>query len=276
MGMNRILRFAVVVLLVCLSVGSAFGADAPVKPLPATEKYEAAAGTAEQAFEKSLLVSIRTAQLACDRATLAAKQAYSRELQQQLTTATKAGKLDDANAASELKKMVDAEIKSLQDNLAEAQSRDVSLPPTPAEQAFADVLRTAINDARQAGDKARADAPGTSPKRFKIAAAEPWQKTVTVKKGDRLKIVATGNWCLRTTTRTHTTCGPAGIVNSAFTGIRHDAAVGALLGRIGSSGFVIGPGTELTAPQDGDLEMQSNDPKITDNDGELTVTITAK
>jgi hypothetical protein len=160
--MTRNSNGVVVSLVLCLLPVLAFGADAPAKPLPATEKYEATVATAEQAFEKSLLASIRAAQLSYDRAMLAAKQAYSRDLQQPLTAATKAGKLDDANAINEIKKTVDAEIKALQEKLAETQSRDVSLPPTAGEQAFVEVLMAAIKDARQAGDNARSDAPGVA------------------------------------------------------------------------------------------------------------------
>ena len=204
---------------------------------------------------------------------LVAKQAYLRELQQQLATATKAGKFDDATAVNELKKTLEAEIKVLQDSLTESRSRDLSLPPTPAEQAFLEALKVPVQDAGRVEPKAKVHAPSTHLRRFTIAAAEPWQKVVAVKKGDKLKIAAAGTWCLRTSTRAELTCGPDGIADTPYIGILRARPIGALLGRTGSSIFVIGKGTELIVEQDGDLEMQANDTKITDNDGELTATI---
>ena len=92
-----------------------------------------------------------------------------------------------------------------------------------------------------------------------LADADEWKNSgVTVKKGMKYKISATGRWSLGPICGT---TGPDGIGNSAICGGVFVPGSGSLLvGKIGDQGrpFAIGSGMELTAPEDGILYFSVN------------------
>ena len=108
--------------------------------------------------------------------------------------------------------------------------------------------------------------PGPPPERhFDIHAVKEWQPTLAVRKGQRLRIRATGTWSINVHAP-RWTCDAGGIT----TEIRR---VGVLEGRIGATVVSIGTGATLVAPADGVLELECSDYWRPDNGGSVDVAV---
>lgn len=119
-----------------------------------------------------------------------------------------------------------------------------------------------------AGGEAVGVAAG-GPRTFNIRADRPWQPTVEVRKGQKLKVTAKGTWCAWVGRRKDTTFGPDGLPGSGD-------HYGGLQGRIGDGEpFFIGSSKTLTADRDGPLTMEMADKAKDDNDGALEVSVSA-
>jgi len=106
---------------------------------------------------------------------------------------------------------------------------------------------------------------------FQISAARAWQDTVSVKRGQTVVIEAKGVWCATTAQRALNTFGPNGGKNA------RGQAFGQLVARVGEAPFVsTGSSYELRVEEDGVLQFAMRDSDRSDNDGELTVTLTVR
>lgn len=104
---------------------------------------------------------------------------------------------------------------------------------------------------------------------FAIFAHERWKMTINVKKGERYRVTATGQWSGGTdANKNRLVCGPQGMV--VPDGDHQGNIEWFLEGRINHKyPFVIGAKCEFVADQDGPLEMQMRDWWIYDNDGSV-------
>ena len=129
----------------------------------------------------------------------------------------------------------------------------------------------------KAAKRIGADAPGSAGNDKVVTVAvkgqQGWQKAVAVKKGETVKIAATGTW---TTWRDgHYTCDANGRPDGKWA-FDKSYLEGALIGRIGDRVALIGKSATFRAAEDGELELRCNqdDAHLHDDDGELQVTIT--
>jgi hypothetical protein len=107
--------------------------------------------------------------------------------------------------------------------------------------------------------------------RAAIQAKDDWTRTIPVKKGDVLNITAVGQWCTNNRIPAETTYGPDGLRADGTAEVHGQWSV--LIARIGFKGYLVGKEAQIVAPQDGFLEMRSNDCNLEDNTGAINVTI---
>lgn len=102
----------------------------------------------------------------------------------------------------------------------------------------------------------------------KVLANKGWQPVLKVKKGQVLKITATGEWIVNSGRGLRS--GPAGAGE-----MLEGNPVGMLLARIGEDTIPVGAAAEITVTGSGLLEMKCNDSDghLEDNAGHLEVTI---
>lgn len=94
---------------------------------------------------------------------------------------------------------------------------------------------------------------------FQIDAAKDWQPTIEVEKGQKIRVDAEGEWSGGVAY-----AGPDGRVGSYY-----------LEARIGDQLFRVGRGADIDVHQDGTLEMRMHDDVFDDNEGAITVTVSA-
>jgi hypothetical protein len=138
--------------------------------------------------------------------------------------------------------------------------------------AAADTLKEhkiALDDISASRDSARAEAP----QNFSVFARERWKTTITVKRGQRYRVTAHGQWCGGPdANKNRIICGPEGITMPD--GDHQGDQVWFLEGRINHKyPFAIGASSEFVAQEDGPLEMQMMDWWIYDNDGSIEVQV---
>lgn len=103
-----------------------------------------------------------------------------------------------------------------------------------------------------------------------ISAKADWTTAGTVQRGERLVISATGEWWINYTSRPEYATAPDG-VNRA--GAKREG--GELIGRFGAAGepFLVGKGTTVIAPVDGEIQFRVRDTQQKDNAGAVKVTV---
>jgi hypothetical protein len=108
-----------------------------------------------------------------------------------------------------------------------------------------------------------------------VAAKREWTSTgVIVKRGDRIRITATGTVTLDPTAQQ--TSGPEGIDLTDARKLMTDRPTGALIGVIGADNddfIFIGRSAEFTATRDGLLFLSANEGTLSDNSGAFKATI---
>jgi hypothetical protein len=134
--------------------------------------------------------------------------------------------------------------------------------------AAADTLKEhklALDDITSSQEIAQPEAAQT----FAIFAHERWKTTVMVKKGQRYRVTAKGQWSGGPdANKNKIICGPEGILMPD--GDHQGEWVWYLEGRVNRKyPFVIGAHNEFVAQEDGPLEMQMMDWWIYDNDGSV-------
>jgi hypothetical protein len=172
------------------------------------------------------------------RSMIEADQRKSDELDRAMKIAMNAGNLDEANR---LKAAKDATADTLKEH------------------------KQALDDISSSQQIAQPEAPQT----FAIFAHERWKTTVTVKKGQRYRVTARGQWSGGPdANKNRLVCGPAGMVMPD--GDHQGDMVWFLEGRINRKyPFAIGANSEFVAQEDGPLDMQMMDWWIYDNDGSI-------
>jgi hypothetical protein len=108
---------------------------------------------------------------------------------------------------------------------------------------------------------------------FAIFAHERWKMTINVKKGERYRVTAAGQWSGGTDqNKNRLVCGPEGMV--VPDGDHQGNIEWFLEGRVNHKyPFVIGAKSEFVADEDGPLEMQMRDWWIYDNDGSIVASV---
>ena len=123
---------------------------------------------------------------------------------------------------------------------------------------------------------------GSNAYQVTVDARAPWVQTgINVKAGQKVTFVATGIWGESPGVNRTADGGQAGIFGSGYWGViprLPGAPWGALLGRVGTSIFLIGVAATLPMPQDGELLLGINDGdnNLSDNHGFQTVKITVQ
>lgn len=137
-----------------------------------------------------------------------------------------------------------------------------------AKNAAADALKEhqlALNDLTSS-QQITAPEPGRS---FDVFAHERWKTTITVKRGQRYRVTAQGQWSGGVdANKNRLVCGPEGMVIPD--GDHQGEWDWYLEGRVnGKYPFAIGASGEFVAQEDGPLDLQMHDWWIYDNDGSI-------
>lgn len=228
-------RAAICVLaLMALSVASTHADDAPGTGAPPPPGM----ATAQQEYSAAM----KKAETDFIHAQIAAKQKLLLAVQAAMKVATRAAKLDVANALNDQKTSLEREIADLKAALASGAGL------------------AALGEKEPAG--------------VVIDAKQGWQPVAKVKKGQIIHLKADGTW--------HTygpdtfMCDAEGLTNGKETyPFTKSANPGALIGKLGGNVFLVGKAARIQAPEDGDLQLRINkrDDYLHDDSGQLKVTI---
>jgi hypothetical protein len=126
-------------------------------------------------------------------------------------------------------------------------------------------IAAALEEAKRSLDPD--DKADAKPKAGRVLSSKVWQPVLRVKKGQVLRITATGTWHVSPELE----CGPEGLKGHW---VHDNKPSGLLIARIGRQTFDVGPEAEITAPADGLLEMSCNGgDESKEDDDYLDVTI---
>jgi hypothetical protein len=123
----------------------------------------------------------------------------------------------------------------------------------------ANTVKEAIRDAEDSTDETgrrRRSAQTRGGTKVTVRAHDDWQRGIEVHKGDRLELIATGEWCLNVNARAEHTAGPDGLRRNGLAGPW--TLYSSLVARIGPRLYFVGRRIVIHVESDGLLEFRSN------------------